>query len=74
MSAQLSSEVRNALHWNFAIPRHAVTAHVDGGWVTLRGTVERSYQKSSAEADVLRLAGVQGVTNEIVVLKPQHRV
>lgn len=64
---QLTAEVENALHWDFSIPRHAVTAEVKGGWVTLRGTVERPYQKSSAEADVRRLAGVIGVKNEIVV-------
>ncbi len=67
MQAQLSAEVANALHWDFSIPRHTVTAEVSGGWVILRGTVERTYQKSGAEADVRRLAGVIGVKNEIVV-------
>jgi len=60
-------EVANALHWDLAIPRHRVTAKVDGGWVTLQGVVERSYQRSCAEADVRRVPGVTGIKNEIAV-------
>ena len=67
MSGYLNVEVANALHWDFALPRHAVTAEVHDGWVTLRGTVERTYQKSSAEAVVANVAGVVGIRNEIVV-------
>ena len=67
MLINLTAQISNALHWDFAVPRNAVTAQVDGGLVTLRGTVDRPYQRASAEADVLRLAGVQGVRNEIKV-------
>jgi len=67
MSANLSTEVANALYWDCAIPRDVVTAEIEGGWVTLRGTVQRPYQRSSAEADVRRLPDVIGVKNEIVV-------
>ena len=63
----IRAEVANALHWDLAIPRHRVTAKVDGGWVTLQGVVERAYQRSSAEADVRRVPGVTGVRNEIAV-------
>jgi osmotically-inducible protein OsmY len=35
--------------------------------VTLTGEVERAYQRNSAEADVLRVRGVVGVTNAITV-------
>lgn len=72
MSTQLNTQVRNALHWDFAIPRDAVMVEVADGWVTLRGTVDRTYQRESAEADVLRLAGVLGVTNNIIV-RPMTR-
>jgi osmotically-inducible protein OsmY len=58
-------EVANALHWDVAIPRHRVTAKVDGGWVTLQGVVEWAYQRSLAEADTRRVPGVIGITNEI---------
>ena len=65
--ADISAEVIHALHWDVAIPRHRVSARVDGGWVTLQGVVERAYQKSCAEADVRRVPGVIGVKNEIAV-------
>ncbi len=63
----LHVEVANALHWAVAVPRHRVTANVHHGWVTLYGTVERTYQKSCAEAIVRRVPGVVGVRNEIAV-------
>src|SRR5208283_807482 len=63
----IRAEVANALHWDIAIPRHRVTANVDGGWVTLQGVVEWAYQRSLAEADVRRVPGVTGIKNEIAV-------
>jgi osmotically-inducible protein OsmY len=60
-------EAANALYWDLAIPRNRVLVEVDGGLVTLRGVVERSYQRSCAEEDVRRVPGVIGVTNEITV-------
>ena len=63
----VADAVANALHWDFALPRHRVVAHCDSGWVTLTGEVERIYQRSAAEADALRIKGVRGVTNAITV-------
>ena len=63
----IRADVANALHWDIAIPRHRVTAKVDGGWVTLQGVVEWAYQRSLAEADVRRVPGVTGIKNEIAV-------
>ena len=37
------------------LPRDRVVVRCDDGWVTLTGEVERAYQRSSAEADVLRV-------------------
>jgi osmotically-inducible protein OsmY len=65
--ADIHAEVANALHWTLAVPRHRVTAEVNDGLVTLHGVVERAYQRSSAEASVLRVPGVTGVRNEIAV-------
>ena len=65
--ADLDAEVGNALHWNFAIPRHRVTAEVKRGVVTLKGLVDWAYQKSCAEATVWRVSGVTDVRNEISV-------
>ncbi len=63
----VADAVANALYWDLALPRHRVVARCDDGWVTLTGKVERAYQRSSAEADVLRVDGVRGVTNAITV-------
>ena len=63
----IRAEVANALHWDIAIPRHRVTAKVEGGRVTLQGLVEWAYQRSLAEADVRRVPGVIGIKNEIAV-------
>jgi len=63
----LSAAVLNALHWDFAVPRHRVAAHCENGWVRLTGEVDRPYQRGSAEAAARRVSGVLGVTNEIVV-------
>jgi hypothetical protein len=63
----IRAEVANALYWDIAIPRHRVTAEVDGGRVTLQGVVEWAYQRSLAEADVRRVPGVTGIKNEIAV-------
>ena len=64
----LHNAIANALFWDLAVPRHRVTADVvEGGWVILKGVVERAYQESCAEADVRRVKGVLGVRNEIAV-------
>ena len=65
--ADCRKEVVNALFWDPAIPTDRVTAQVDEGQVTLKGVVERSYQKSYAEAIVRRVPGVIVVKNEIAV-------
>ena len=65
--AGIAEAIANALHWDFALPRHRISARCDDGWVTLTGDVERAYQRSSAEADVMRVSGVRGVTNAIKV-------
>jgi osmotically-inducible protein OsmY len=56
------------LAWNSAIPKDAVQATVELGWVTLTGQVEWHFQKAAAEEDVRRLFGVTGVTNEVAIV------
>ena len=43
---------------------------VKNGWVTLEGTAEWQYQRTSGEAAVRRVRGVKGIINSIVV-RPQ---
>ena len=60
-------EVANALHRRLAIPRHSVTAEVDGGLETLHRVLDRAYQKSCAEAIARRVPGVIDVKNKIAI-------
>src|SRR5271165_4304752 len=59
--------VLNALYWDLAVPPHTVKVEVENGWVTMSGTVDRSYQRACAESDARRVPGVVGVTNQIRV-------
>ena len=65
--ANIHVEVVNALHWSPAIPPHKVMAEVNGGVVTLRGVVNRAYQKTFAEAIARRVPGVVDVRNNIAI-------
>jgi osmotically-inducible protein OsmY len=59
-----------ALKWSTLVPHDRMTVTVSKGWMTLRGTVEWQYQKDAAVRALRDLAGVRGVTNEVVV-KPR---
>jgi osmotically-inducible protein OsmY len=63
----VAAKVLNALYWDLAVPSDRVSAKCERGWVTLTGEVDRPYQKTSAEADVRKVCGVVGVTNQISV-------
>ena len=56
------------LAWNVSVPANAVKITVDDGWITLTGDVDWYYQKAAAEQDLLRLHGVMGLTNNIVII------
>jgi osmotically-inducible protein OsmY len=71
-SPDLHALIANALHWSLAIPRNKIDILVQGDWVTLRGVVKRSYEKSCAEAMAQRVPGVAGVYNEIEVRPENH--
>ena len=59
--------ILNALYWDLAVPSDYLSVKVEKGWVTIYGDVAHSYQKSCAEADVRRVSGVRGVSNEIEI-------
>jgi osmotically-inducible protein OsmY len=44
-----------------------VTADVSNGWVTLAGEVHHQYQREAASGAVSRVAGVMGVTNDVII-------
>ena len=65
--SSLAAAVANALEWDIRVPHVRVSVRVEGGWVTLAGSVERQCQRSGAEDAVSHLTGVHGIRNEIVV-------
>jgi osmotically-inducible protein OsmY len=50
-----------------ALPPERPHVTVHGGWVTLRGSVRRRFQKRLAEQAVSEVAGVRGITNFITI-------
>ncbi|HTV22881.1 MAG TPA: BON domain-containing protein [Polyangiaceae bacterium] len=63
----IARAIRSALEWDVFIPDDRIRSTVSQGWVTLDGDVEYYNHRSDAERAVRNLAGVRGVTNQIVV-------
>jgi len=63
---QIENAVDTVLMWTATIPG-GIRASVDGGRVTLDGTVAFRFQKQAAENAVRQLIGVRGVENNLVV-------
>jgi osmotically-inducible protein OsmY len=62
----IAEAIAQVLRWNTLVP-DTVEAEVRQGFVTLRGDVEWSYQRSAAERAVRDVKGVKGVSNLITV-------
>lgn len=67
---QIGRRALDILKWDVLVPSDAIDVLVENGWVTLSGTVAWNYERTSAEDDIRKLAGVRGVTNKIIV-KPR---
>ncbi|MGL3214138.1 BON domain-containing protein [Bradyrhizobium sp. BR 1433] len=59
-----------ALKSQLPISHDQIKVIVKDGWITLEGTVEWRYQKTTADAAVRKVKGVKGVTN-VITLKPK---
>ena len=66
--AELSVAIANSLKWHVWVPT-SVQATIENGWVTLTGEVRFGFERKSAVEAVSYMAGVKGVSNQIV-LKP----
>lgn len=64
---EIAQKALQVLSWDIEVPTNKVTVTVENGWVTLTGTVDWYFQRSAAEADVRKLKGVIGVTNNISI-------
>lgn len=54
-----------ALKWDANLPDDGIKAYVHAGVVTLRGEVDRYFQREAAETAIARLRGVRDIVNEI---------
>jgi len=65
--ADLAAAVLGALRWDAEIPTGILDVTVSQGWVTLKGEVERGFQKRAALRTICRLSGVKGINNLMMV-------
>lgn len=57
----------NALRWDSSVPDDKLKVKVENATVTIEGTVEWGYQRLAAKNAIVKLTGVKGVNNMIVV-------
>lgn len=57
----------NALRWDSSVPDDKIKIKVENGTVSMEGTVEWGYQRLAAKNALVKLTGVKGVNNMIVV-------
>jgi osmotically-inducible protein OsmY len=62
---QIAQRAVDLLDWDASVPDGAIRVKVHDGWVHLEGEVNWQFQRQAAEADVRKLSGVVGVTNNI---------
>jgi osmotically-inducible protein OsmY len=65
----IATAAASVIRWSAPVPS-TVSATVERGWVTLSGEVDWAYQRRAAENAVRDLAGVRGMSNQILV-KPR---
>jgi osmotically-inducible protein OsmY len=64
---ELKQNVQNALDWEPSVGATDIGVSVDAGVVTLRGNVGSYMEKLAAERVVLRVYGVKGLANDLLV-------
>lgn len=64
---EIARDIVHAMKVNVTVPDDRLKAVVGEGFVTLEGTVEWHFQRSTAEACARNVAGVRGVVNHITV-------
>src|ERR1700693_1823174 len=68
--ADIAQAVLNALKWHIWVPLDTIKVSAVQGWVTLEGTVDSKFQRTSADDAVRYLTGVKGLTNVITLKQP----
>lgn len=63
----IANAVRSLLKWTVGVSDVNVQVEVDNGWVTLRGRLDRAYQRHLAARMINPMRGVTGLSNLIEV-------
>jgi len=66
--SKIKENIENLLLWQPNIDSTDIDVSVNNGWITLRGSVDAYWKKVRAEALILNLSGVMGITNELAVV------
>jgi osmotically-inducible protein OsmY len=66
--ADIARSAQSMLQWITLLPVGSVQPAVDGGWITLSGSVRWDYQKEAAAAAVRCAIGAAGVTDHITLV------
>jgi osmotically-inducible protein OsmY len=64
---EIARDAIQAMKIDATVPNDKIKTLVDGGFVTLEGTVDWDFQRRGAESCVRNVAGVRGVVNHIKV-------
>jgi osmotically-inducible protein OsmY len=64
---EIAAAALERLAWDVSVPTGSIHVRVEAGWLTMTGEVDWFYQKHVAEQDLRRLAGVVGLTDQVVV-------
>jgi osmotically-inducible protein OsmY len=64
---EIANAVRSMLKWTVGLPEASIQVQVEKGWVTLRGDVDRAFQRHVATRTIRHMRGVTGVSNLIDV-------
>ncbi len=64
---QIATAAMESLASDVSVHERTTFVTVEDGWITLTGQVEYRFQREAAEQDVVRLAGVVGLSNDLTI-------
>ena len=64
---EIAFEIINALKAKWQVPHDKVKVTVEDGWVSLEGVLRWNFERAAVEKAITHLAGVKGISNEIVI-------
>ncbi len=66
---EIADRALKILNWDLEVPDEHIQVKVEGGVVTLRGSVMHEFQRQAVERDVRKLGGVTDIVN-LIELRP----